>query len=82
MAGAGAGARASRTALRICCKSFSEYLGVLVSAGDSSGCLEFSDLGGGEESGGATEGATEGRTQRGRLRPQTKIISELELMFF
>ena len=31
-AGAGAGARASRTALKIRCKSFSEYLGMLVAA--------------------------------------------------
>ena len=104
-AGAGAGARASRTVLKIRCKSSSEYLGILVSAGDfgprgPSGCSEISDSGGGEESGGVSEGATEGVTERttegategtterrsrwGRLRPQTEIISELELelLFF
>ena len=61
--GGRARAQTSKTALRIYCKSFLEYLGVLVSAGDSSGCLECSDSGGGEESGGATEGATEGVTE-------------------
>ena len=110
-AGTGTGARASKTVLKILCKSFSEYLGILVSAGSFSpggllGCLEISDLGGGEESGGAmegvtegategamegategateeiTEGATEGHSWRGRPRPRTEIISELELIFF
>ena len=90
-AGAGAGAQASRTALRIHCKSSSEYLGILVSAGDfgsrgPSGDLEISDLEGRKESEGATkkaiEGATEGRSRRGRLRPWTEIILELVLIFF
>ena len=90
-AGAGAGARASRTALKIRCKSFSEYLGVLVSVGDfglgsPSGCLEFSDSGGEKESRGVTEEVTERITERrsrqGRSRPWTEIISELELIFF
>ena len=57
-------------ALKIYCKSFSEYLGTLVVAvgdfgpGGLLSCLENSDLGGGEEPGGATEekGATERRS--------------------
>ena len=81
------GARASKTALRILCKSSSEYLGTLVAmedfgSGVPSGCLEISDSGGGEESGGATEGATKGRSRRGRPRPWTEIILKLELIFF
>ena len=67
LAGAGAGMRAgvgvrtSRMVLKICCKSFSEYLGTLVVAagefgfGSLLGCSENSDLGGGEESEGAIE---------------------------
>ena len=91
----GTGARASRTALRICCKSSSEYLGILVLAGDFGprgflGYSEISDSGGGKESGratkeateGAMEGATEGRSRWGHLRPRTEIILELELIFF
>ena len=80
MTGAGVGARASRTALKIYCKSSSEYLGILVAAaGDFSpwgllGCSENSDLGGRKEPGGATEGAIERRSRQGRLRPQTEII--------
>ena len=79
-------------ALRIPCKLSSEYLKTLLAVGDFGsrgllGCSEISDLGGGEESGGATEGTTEGttegamegRSQRGRLRLWTEIISELEL---
>ena len=85
-AGARAGARASKIALKIRCKLFSEYLGVLVLAENFSGCSEFFDSRGGEESGGATEGATEGTTEgrfrRGHLRPQLEIILELELIFF
>ena len=59
-AGAKAGAQTSKTALRIFCKSSSEYLGTLVAvAGDSApggplGCSKNSDLGGGEEPEGAT----------------------------
>ena len=65
MTRAGAGAQASRTALRIHCKSSSEYLGTLVAAagdfspGGLSGYSEDSDSEGREELGGATEGATE-----------------------
>ena len=73
-AGVGEGAWASRTALKILCKSSSEYLGTLVAAGDfgpwvPSGYLETSDSESREEPGGATEGATEGHSWRGRLRP-------------
>ena len=94
-------------ALKIHCKLSLEYLGTLVSTGNfgvrgSSGYLEISDSGGGEESGrvtegttegvmegaierateGATKGATEGCFWRGRPRPWTEIILELELIFF
>ena len=81
-AGAGAGARAFRTALKILCKSSLEYLGTLVAAGDfgpgvPSGYSETSDLGGGEKPGGATEGATEERSRRERPRPWIEIILKL-----
>ena len=70
----GAGAKASKTALKICCKSFSEYLKTLVVA---TGALARDfipnslagwsdnlspDLKGEEESGRATKGAKEGAT--------------------
>ena len=92
-AGARTGARASRTALRILCKSSSEYLRTLLAAGGElargflpEGPAGWSDnlspdSGGGEESGGAiegaTEGATEGRSRRGRPRPRTEVILAL-----
>ena len=88
--GAEAGARmgteawASRTALRIRCKSSSEYLRILVVAGGElargfppEGQAGWSnnlspDSGGGEESEGAMEKATEGATERRswRRRPR------------
>ena len=89
----GMGARTSRTALKIRCKSSSEYLGTLVAAegelarsfapeGPAGWSDNLSpDLGSGEESKraieGATEGATEGRFRRRRLLPQTEVILAL-----
>ena len=92
-AGAEAGAQASRTALKIRCKSSSEYFAILVAA---AGALARGfalksqanwsdnlspDLGDGEESRGAMEGAvegvTEGHSRRGRLRPRTEVILAL-----
>ena len=58
----GTGTQASRTVLKIRCKSSLEYLGTsIATAGafgprDSADCLENSDLEGGEESERATEG--------------------------
>ena len=83
------GPRASRTALKILCKSSSEYLGTIVSTGalatrgfapkGSAGWLDNSspDLGVRKESGGATDGAAEECLRRGRKRPQTEVIFEL-----
>ena len=81
-AAAEVGARASRTALKIRCKSSSEYLGILVAAVGAlvmggfvpkgpAGWLDnlSPNSGGGEELGGAMEGAAEERLQWGRLRP-------------
>ena len=81
-AGAGAGARVFRTALKILFKSSSEYLGTLVAATKASatgvfvpeglmGCLDnlSPDLGGRKESGRVMEGATEGRSWWRRPRP-------------
>ena len=91
MAGARTGARASKTALKILCKSSLEYLRTLVAARDfGPGVLsdysEISDSGDREEPREATERATEGATERrswrGRLRPRTEIILKLELIFF
>ena len=87
-AGAGARARTSRTALKICYKSFSEYLGILIAvAGDFGpngllGYLENSDLGGREKLGGATgkKRAIERRFRRGQLQLYTEVI--LVLIFF
>ena len=72
----GARAQASRMALKIRCKSFSEYLRILVAAEETSttgdfifeclvSCLDnlSPDLGGVEELKGATERATEGATE-------------------
>ena len=65
-------AQASKTALRIRCKSSLEYLGTLVvvvedfSLGDLLDCSKISDLGGGEGPKGATEEATE-RVTEGRF---------------
>ena len=97
-AGTGAGTQASRTALKIRYKSFSEYLGIIVAAGgelargfSSKGPTGWSDnsspdLEGRKESGrateGAMEGATEGRSRRGCLRFRTEVILGLELIFF
>ena len=73
-AGAGAraetGAQASRTALKIYCKSFLEYLGISIAVAGaiamgsfvlegSAGCLENSNLGDREESEEITEEAME-----------------------
>ena len=92
-AGAEAGAQASRTVLKIRCKSSSEYLAILVAAAGAlargfapegqAGWSDNSspDSGGEKESGGAIEGAaeeaTEGRSRRGRPWPQTEIILAL-----
>ena len=57
-AGAGVGVQAFKTVLRIRCKLFLIYLGIsVIAAGPKSlaGCLQNSDLGGGEESGRTTE---------------------------
>ena len=89
---AGAGAWASKTALKILCKSSLEYLGTLLATtggfapeGPASSLDNLSpDLGGGKESREATkretEGAMEGRSQRRGLRPWIEVI--LELIFF
>ena len=69
-AGAEVGAWASKTALRIHCKLFLEYLETLVAAtedfgpGSPSGYSENFDSGGEEESRGVTEGAMEEKTER------------------
>ena len=90
-AGAGAGTRvqASKTALRIHCKSFSEYLGILVAAAEAlardfvpEGLAGWSDnlspdSKGEEESKRAIEGAAERHSRRGRPRPQTEVILDL-----
>ena len=96
-AGTRAGTQASRTALKICCKSSSEYLGILVAARGElargfppEGLASWSDnlspnSGGGEESEeatkGAMEGATEGRYRRGCPRPRIEVILSLKLIF-
>ena len=84
-----AGTRASRTVLRIRCKSSSEYLGILLAAagalatgGFVKGSMGWSDnlsldLGGGEESGGATKEAAKECSWRGRPWPRTEVILEL-----
>ena len=81
--GVGAGARVSRTVLKIRCKLFSEYLGTSLAETTVMGGFapegpsdysENSDSGGKKESWGATEGATEGCSRRGRPRPRTEII--------
>ena len=87
---AGAGARTSRMAIKIRCKSFLEYLEILIAAvrvsakGDFvfEGQAGWSDnlspnSGGGEESRRAIEGATEGRSCWRRPRPWTEVILEL-----
>ena len=74
-AGAGTGALGSRTALKILCKSSSEYLRILVAA-EAVATGDFGpedpadwshnslpDSGGREESEGAMEGVTEGATE-------------------
>ena len=76
-AGAGTGARASRTALKIRCKSSSEYLGILVLAGDFGpesllSCSKISYSGGREESRKASKGATEGATEEQRREQRRK----------
>ena len=97
-AGTGAKAQASRTALRIRCKSSSQYLGILVAEGGDlakgfppKSPAGWSDnlspnLGGGKESGGATkeatEGETKGRSWRRCPRPRTEVILGQELIFF
>ena len=84
-AGTEAGARASKTVLKILCKSSLKYLGILVAATETTatggfvlegpaGYLETPDFGGGEESGGVTEGATEKCYWQRRLRPETEVI--------
>ena len=95
--GVGTGIRASRTALKILCKSSLEYLGTLVAAKDvgpgvPSGYLETSDSGGGEKPRGATEGAVEGATEGAmegamerrsrRGRPRPRTEIISELIFF
>ena len=87
--GAGTGTRASRTVLRIRCKSSSEYLGILLAAAGALAMGAFvkgpagwldnlsPNSEGGEESRGATEGAAEQRSRQGRLRPRIEIILEL-----
>ena len=87
--GAGAGSWASRTVLRICCKSFSEYLGILLAVtgalateGSVEGLAGWSDnlspdLVGWAESRGVMEGAAKERSQRGRPRPRIEVILEL-----
>ena len=85
-AAAETGARASRTALKILCKSSSEYLGTLVAVTRVSAIGGFvpkgptcwlnnlsPDSGGREKSGGATEG----HSQQGHPRPWTEVILEL-----
>ena len=92
MTGAGARAgtriRASRTTLRIFCKSFLKYLGTLVAAAEDSGpggllgCSENSDLRGREELGEVTGkgGVTKRYSRRRQPRPYTEVI--LALVFF
>ena len=81
-AGARAGVQASRMALKIRCKSFSEYLGILVAEAEDFGLkdpmsyLENFVSGDGEKSGGATER----RSWRRQLRPRTEVT--LVLIFF
>ena len=66
--GAETGARASRTALRICCKSSLESLETLIIAVENfglrglSGYLEISDSGGGEKPEETIEEATKRRS--------------------
>ena len=94
-AGTETGAQASRTALRILYKSFSEYLGTLVAATGASAMGGFAprgpagwlnnsspDSGGGEESGGVMEGATEGAIERRSRqgRPRPRTEVILELI--
>ena len=88
-AGAGTRTLASRTALRILCKSFSEYLKTLVATKvlttggfgteQPAGWSDNSSpkLGGEKESGRAIEGATEGQSWRGCPRSQIEVILEL-----
>ena len=93
----GAGARtraeartqASRTVLRIRCKSSSEYLGILLAAAGPLATESFvkgpagwsdnslPDSGGGKESRGATEGAAKERSRWRRPQPRTEVILEL-----
>ena len=85
----GTGAQASRTALKILCKSSLEYLGTPVAVGALAmggfvpeGLAGWSDnlspdSKDGEESGGATKGAAEERLWRKRPRPWTEVILEL-----
>ena len=87
-AGVRAGARASKTALRIQCKLSSEYLETGVAAaknvdlGGLLGCFKKFNLGSREKSGGAIEkeGVMEKRSWRGQLRPYIEVI--LALIFF
>ena len=80
--GAEAGTRASRTVLKIRCKSFLEYLGILVAAAGALATKGFVlesaagwsnnsslDLEGREESGKAMEGAAEKRLRQRRPWP-------------
>ena len=91
----GMGARASRTALKILCKSSSEYLGILIAATEASATGGFApkgpagwsdnlspDLGGGEELKKAIEGATKGATEgrSWRGRPRPRTEVILELI--
>ena len=75
--GVGAGAQASRTALKIFCKSFLEYLGILLAVTRASAKRSFvlegltgwsdhllSNLGGGEKSKGATKRAAKRAIER------------------
>ena len=72
--------QASKTALRICYKSSSEYLEILVVvAGDFGlgsllGCLEIFDLGSGEDPRRATEGVTEEHSCWEQPQSWTEII--------
>ena len=94
-AGTGTGVRASKTALRILCKSSSEYLGILMVATRVSAKGGFTPEGpaswsdnllpdsrGGKESRGATEGATDGATEgrSRRRRLRPRIEVILELI--
>ena len=77
--GAGARVRASKTILRIRCKSFLVYLGtsiIAIVSGIPAGYLENSDSGDREES----RRATKRHSRRGQPRSHTEVI--LALIFF